>query len=55
MAKSASIRRGRKLDQMEMQELIDKLFACEMPFSSPSGRKCVVKFDLEEIDKRFLI
>ncbi|GAB4499665.1 MAG: DNA mismatch repair endonuclease MutL [Saprospiraceae bacterium] len=53
MARSAAVRRGQSLSVPEMQDLIDRLFACVMPFSSPSGRKCFVTFELEELQKRF--
>jgi len=53
MARSAAIRKGHSLTQEEMRELVDKLFACEMPFTTPSGRKCFVTFELEELAKKF--
>ncbi|MEL6864013.1 MAG: DNA mismatch repair endonuclease MutL [Bacteroidota bacterium] len=53
IARSASIKRGKRLSDLEMQELIDKLFACEVPYKSPSGRNCFITFELEELDKRF--
>lgn len=54
LARSASIKRGKPLDPKEMQAIIDKLFACEMPYKSPTGRNCFITIDLEELDKRFL-
>ena len=53
MAKSASIKRGQQLEKEEMQALIDRLFACEIPFKSPSGRNCFITFDFDELEKRF--
>ena len=53
MAKSAAIKKGQSLTQEEMRELVDKLFACEMPFTSPTGKKCFVTFELEELAKKF--
>ena len=53
MAKSAAIRRGQSLSVPEMQELIDKLFACEVPFKSPGGRQCFLTFELTELDRKF--
>jgi DNA mismatch repair protein MutL len=53
MARSAATKRGQNLSVVEMQELIDQLFACEMPFKSPSGRSCFLTFDLEELEERF--
>ena len=53
MSRSAAIKRGQPLDVREMQELIDRLFACEVPFRSPNGRNCFVTFDLDELEKQF--
>lgn len=53
MAKSAALRRGQALTALEMQELVDQLFACAMPFQSPSGRKCLLEFNLDELQKKF--
>jgi DNA mismatch repair protein MutL len=36
-----------------MQNLIDELFACENPQSTPTGKKTFVKYTLEELDKAF--
>jgi len=53
MARSAAVRRGQLLSVPEMQDLIDRLFACAVPFSSPSGRNCFITFELAELQKRF--
>ena len=53
MARNASVRRGQPLSVPEMQDLIDRLFACAIPFSSPSGRNCFITFELTELQKRF--
>ena len=53
MARSTAIKRNQPLTAREMQELIDKLFACSMPFKSPTGRNCFLTFDLEELEERF--
>ena len=54
MARSASVKRGTPLNIREMHELIDQLFACAMPFKSPTGRNCFISYDLEELQKQFL-
>ncbi len=54
MARSSAIKRGTPLSIREMQELIDQLFACDMPFKSPSGRNCFITFDLESLQQQFL-
>jgi DNA mismatch repair protein MutL len=53
MARSTATKRGQSLTVMEMQELIDQLFACEMPFKSPSGRSCFLTLEMEELEERF--
>lgn len=53
MARSAAIKRGQLLNEVEMQALIDQLFACAMPFRSPFGKKCFVTYELEDLQKQF--
>jgi DNA mismatch repair protein MutL len=53
LARGAAIKRGQKLSPSEMQELIDKLFACEMPYKSPAGRNTFIMYELEALAKRF--
>ncbi|GJM33571.1 MAG: DNA mismatch repair protein MutL [Saprospiraceae bacterium] len=53
MARSTAIRKGQNMTVEEMQSLIDKLFACALPFRSPTGRSCFLTFELEEFAKRF--
>ena len=48
-----SMKIGKKLNAMEMQKIIDDLFACEIPYSSPVGKKTIIKFDLQEIYQKF--
>ncbi len=53
MARSAALKRGQLLSVLEMQDLIDQLFACASPYRSPSGRTCFITFELDELQKRF--
>jgi DNA mismatch repair protein MutL len=53
IAKSVVKKSNRTMGEEEMSILIDKLFACEMPYKSPSGRKCFIQFDLDDLDKKF--
>ncbi|NNF33401.1 MAG: DNA mismatch repair endonuclease MutL [Saprospiraceae bacterium] len=53
LAYSTCIKRGKSMDEDEMFSLIDQLFACTVPYKSPSGRKCFISIDTEEIKKRF--
>ena len=53
LSRSAGIKKGESLNEEGMQELIDKLFACAVPFKSPTGNNCFLTFELEELIKRF--
>ena len=53
MAQQTKIKKGKKLSEIEMRELIDKLFACKMPYLSPSGSKCFITFGLDELEEKF--
>lgn len=53
MAISSSIKRGKNLTQEEMQALVEQLFLCEIPYASPSGKKCIFHLSLEELFKKF--
>ena len=52
-AKASAIHYGKQLTDIEMQELIDQLFACENPNHTPSGSLIVKIIDLEELDSHF--
>lgn len=53
MARSAAIKKGQKMAPLEMQELIDQLFACSLPYKSPNGKNCFITFELEDLIKQF--
>lgn len=53
LSQCTSIHPGKALQPEEMQALIDQLFACEMPYKSPSGHKCFIEMKLEDIKKLF--
>lgn len=53
MARNVAIKAGKPLTQEEMNNLIDELFACKMPYSTPKGKPTIVTFSMEELDKRF--
>jgi DNA mismatch repair protein MutL len=52
-ARSSAIDYGKQLSEIEMQELVDQLFACSSPNYSPSGLLVVKIIELEELDKHF--
>jgi len=53
MARRASIDYGKVLQPEEMTQLIDELFACDLPYSAPSGKPTMVTMTLDELEKRF--
>ncbi len=53
MAINSSIKKGKKLDDEEIIELIDQLFGCQLPYTSPSGKKCFITYSLDELLQQF--
>lgn len=53
MAKNASIKIGKTLNHDEMRNLIDELFACEMPYYSPDGKPALITISADDLDKKF--
>jgi DNA mismatch repair protein MutL len=53
MASASAIQYGKVLNQGEMEDLFDTLFACQAPNYSPKGKPVISIITLEEIDKRF--
>ena len=53
MARSMAIRPGRALTTTEMHDLIDRLFACEVPMRTPAGKPVLVTYTLDELNERF--
>lgn len=53
MAQQASLKKNTPMTQDEMTKLIDDLFACEVPYISPSGKKCFVEVNLQSLEAMF--
>ncbi len=53
MAYNAAVKSGKQLSNEEMKSIIDELFACAQPYSSPSGKPTLITFSLEDLEKRF--
>lgn len=53
LAKNAATKSGVKLSQEEMNNLIDQLFACNMPGIAINGKQIIIKVTLEELAERF--
>ncbi len=52
MASASAIAYGRSLEQTEMEDLFDSLFACSSPNYSANGKPVINIITLEELDKR---
>lgn len=53
MAEASAIPYGKVLDQREMENLFDILFACTAPNYSPKGKPVINIITLDELDKKF--
>jgi DNA mismatch repair protein MutL len=53
MARNMAIKSGKSLTQDEMNNLIDELFACKMPYNTPAGKPTISTFSIDDLDKRF--
>lgn len=53
LARATAIQYGRVLEQEEMRELLDRLFACAAPNYTPDGQKVISFIKTEEIEKLF--
>lgn len=53
MARNMAIKSGKSLTQEEMNNLIDNLFACKMPYNAPNGKPVITTFSIDELDRRF--
>lgn len=52
LAKHAAIQPGKKLETIELDSLVDQLFACHNPNYTPSGKNIWTIISLEELAKR---
>ena len=53
LAKSMSIKKGHKLSVIEMNSLIDELFACEIPNATATGLATLITLTLDELADKF--
>jgi DNA mismatch repair protein MutL len=53
MAKNMAVKAGKKMTSVEIETLVDQLFACETPYYSPTGKKVVVTITLDDLEKQF--
>lgn len=52
-ASKTAIPKGKKLSDMEMENLLDQLFACEEPYKDPLNKPTLEYIPLEDIQSRF--
>lgn len=52
LAKASAIPYNISLEPIEMQNLVDKLFACKNPNVSPHGKPIITILEMDEIEKR---
>ncbi|MBE7175852.1 MAG: DNA mismatch repair endonuclease MutL [Mucilaginibacter polytrichastri] len=53
LARNAAIRPGAVLSPDEMSEMIDQLFACQLPNTALNGRQVLITITLDELARRF--
>jgi len=53
LASKTAIPRGKKLTDIEMDTIIDQLFACEQPYFDPLNNPTIIYLPLDEIANRF--
>jgi len=52
LAQKSACSKGTGLTPEEMRSMVDQLFACESPMYSPTGKKCVLNFDLNDLQEK---
>jgi DNA mismatch repair protein MutL len=53
MARNMAVKAGKVLTQEEMNNLVDELFACQMPYHAPSGNSTISIISIDELNERF--
>jgi DNA mismatch repair protein MutL len=53
LARNTAVKAGVKLEKIEMTNMIDQLFACEMPYYSPYGHPTVTTLTIDELMNKF--
>ncbi|MDZ7694317.1 MAG: hypothetical protein U5K69_24880 [Balneolaceae bacterium] len=52
-ASKTAIKKGKRLNNEEMEGLIDQLFACQEPYKDPVNKSTIIYIGLEDIESRF--
>lgn len=53
LASGSCIKRNQELQSEEIYSLVEQLFLCEIPYSSPSGKPCIFHLSTDELQKKF--
>jgi DNA mismatch repair protein MutL len=53
IACKGAVKAGQRLTPLEMESLLNRLFACAEPYFCPHGRPIIIKITLEDLFKRF--
>ena len=53
LACKASVKGNTSITYEEQEELINRLFECEFPYTCPHGRPTVIKYPIHELEKMF--
>lgn len=53
IAQQTALKSNTKLTVVEMKEIIDRLFACEVPYVSPTGTLTFITLSLQHLEKQF--
>jgi DNA mismatch repair protein MutL len=54
LAKSLAIRVGQKLTNEEQEHLVNKLFACKEPTTTPTNKPTFITVNVDDLDKKFM-
>jgi len=49
----ASVKAGEELNKFEISEILEKLLACENPYTCPHGRPTMINVTISELEKKF--
>jgi DNA mismatch repair protein MutL len=53
LARQQAVKKGMRLTEREMRQLVTSLFNCEQPNSSPDGTPTYIEFKQDQLDKMF--
>ena len=54
LAKSLAIKNGQKLDLLEQEHIVNRLFACKEPNATPDNRPTFITLSVDDLDKKFV-